>query len=285
MNCVYWYDDDSGYVTCGADGQVFSIRQKSIIEDQFHDKGTDFQSVIRVPELHNLYVVGGSKLIEVKDRKEVEKIDVGRALSQVVLSNTGKALFVSTAGEETPGAVLLFRFPFEKTMEVQAHSKRITRMKLSNNGQQLFTVGEDGHLVIYDVKDRDIEGKRGGYDLEQSRYEISDEILTGEQQIEELHSKKNTLINENQQLQEQDGGVKDMISLKKKDEELQKIREDSNANKVNDSTKYEALNSDKQNKTSLFDGQIKSQELKYAAKKEAQKNQYSKNMLEDSTKY
>ena len=76
-----------------------------------------------------------------------------------------------------------------------------------------------------------------------------------------------------------------MISLKKKDEELQKIREDSNANKVNDSTKYEALNSDKQNKTSLFDGQIKAQEFKYAQKKETQKNQYSKNMLDDSTKY
>ena len=157
----------------------------------------------------------------------------------------------------------------------------VTRLRLSNCAQYLFSSGKDGHLVIYDVKDKDPRGLRKDKEL---GMEYSDEILTIEQQIEELNNRKNQLQAESLQLQEKDG-VKDLISLKKKDEEHAKLVEDHNANIINDSTKLEALNSDKQNKASLFDGQLKALDHKYAAKKEQQKNQYSKCMLEDSTKY
>ncbi len=65
--------------------------------------------------------------------------------------------------------------------------------------------------------------------------DYSDEILTLESQIEELNTKKSQLLADNQTLQEKDG-VKDLIALKKKDEEYGKITEELTANTINDNT-------------------------------------------------
>jgi len=71
-------------------------------------------------------------------------------------------------------------------------------------------------------------------------------------------------------------GVGDILALKKKDEELLKINEDATANSISDNTKMEALSSDKQNKASLLDGNIKQQDQHYTGIKEQQKNDYAK---------
>lgn len=53
-------------------------------------------------------------------------------------------------------------------------------------------------------------------------------------------------MNENTQLNNKDG-VGDILAIKKKDEELMKIQEDSTANNISDNTKMEALTSEKTN--------------------------------------
>ncbi len=68
-------------------------------------------------------------------------------------------------------------------MEVQAHSAPITWMKLSFCTNFLFTVADDGHLMIYEVKDKDPKGKR---DKDGIGMEYSDEILTIDSKLEEL---------------------------------------------------------------------------------------------------
>ena len=129
-------------------------------------------------------------------------------------------------------------------------------MKLSFCTNFLFTVGDDGHLIIYDVKDKDPKGRR---DKDGIGMEYSDEILTLDSRLEELDQKKKSLFADNQSLKSKDG-VGDMLVLKKKDEELLKIQEDMTANSIQDNTKMEALQSDKQNKGSLLDGTIKQQD-------------------------
>lgn len=47
----------------------------------------------------------------------------------------------------------------------------------------LFTVGDDGHFMIYEVKDKDPKGKR---DKDGIGMEYSDEILTLDSRLEEL---------------------------------------------------------------------------------------------------
>jgi len=40
-------------------------------------------------------------------------------------------------------------------MEIQSHQKAITRMKVSFDDNYIFTVGEEGAVIIYEVKDKD----------------------------------------------------------------------------------------------------------------------------------
>ena len=47
----------------------------------------------------------------------------------------------------------------DKINEIQAHTKKIERMRLSYDNHHLFTVGADGCFYIHDVKDRDPKGK------------------------------------------------------------------------------------------------------------------------------
>jgi hypothetical protein len=68
----------------------------------------------------------------------------------------------------------------ERITEVQAHSKAIERMRLSYDNHHLFTAGEDGCLIIHDVKDRDPKNKGKERDI----LPYADEIITEKTEID-----------------------------------------------------------------------------------------------------
>lgn len=47
-----WYEDDSGFSSCGQDGAIYtwSLKDCGNREDEYLDKGTTFFSVVKVPE-------------------------------------------------------------------------------------------------------------------------------------------------------------------------------------------------------------------------------------------
>ncbi len=101
-----------------------------------------------------------------------------------MLSANARTLFVSSNEPGHPGSIIILKAnPLEKVMEVQAHSAPITWMKMSFCTTFLFTVGDDGHFMIYEVKDKDPKGKR---DKDGIGMEYSDEILTLDSWLEEL---------------------------------------------------------------------------------------------------
>lgn len=68
-------------------------------------------------------------------------------------------------------------------------------MKLSYDNNYLFSAGQDGALIIHDVKDRD---PRGGVKREREGMNLpfSDEILTEKQEIEYYFNEKENLEND-----------------------------------------------------------------------------------------
>ena len=68
-------------------------------------------------------------------------------------------------------------------------------MKLSNCASFMFTGGKDGHLMVFDVKDR--ESSRARRDKDMLSMEYSDEVLTLDGQIDELNGRKAQLVVEN----------------------------------------------------------------------------------------
>jgi hypothetical protein len=78
--------------------------------------------------------------------------------------------------------------------EVQAHSKPIERMRISYDNNFLFTGGQDGLLIIHDIKDRDPrapKAQRDGLGLP-----FSEEILIDKQDIENFITDKENLEGE-----------------------------------------------------------------------------------------
>jgi hypothetical protein len=52
VRCINWYEDDSGFVSCGADGAIYNwnLKEAQKNEDEHMDKTTVFSSVVKVPE-------------------------------------------------------------------------------------------------------------------------------------------------------------------------------------------------------------------------------------------
>jgi len=90
-----------------------------------------------------------------------------------------------------PGAIQVWKLPFEKATEIQAHASPITRLRITHNNTHLFSVGMDGMLAIFDVKDRDPKRDPEGV---QGQLKFSQEILSDKLEVD-------TMVDEEQQLQ------------------------------------------------------------------------------------
>jgi hypothetical protein len=66
-------------------------------------------------------------------------------------------LLSGLAEPEKPGALRAYKFdPMDGDfLEVQAHSKPIERIRISCDDAYIFTVGQDGCLFIFEIKDRE----------------------------------------------------------------------------------------------------------------------------------
>jgi hypothetical protein len=98
-------------------------------------------------------------------------------------------------------------------------------MRLSFDNNYLFSAGEDGALIIHDVKDRDPRagGKR---DREGLGLNFSDEILTEKQELENyINEKENKEAEWNEVNSNENMGK--MIDLKNLDDEINRLSEEN----------------------------------------------------------
>ena len=55
--------------------------------------------------------------------------------------NGGKAMVCGVAENDKPGSIQILKLPFERVLEVQAHSLPIERLRLSYDNNFLFSAG------------------------------------------------------------------------------------------------------------------------------------------------
>jgi cilia- and flagella-associated protein 57 len=108
-------------------------------------------------------------------------------MTQIVISNSGKMMFVGCS----TGSIRSLRYPFSDQNDFQehhAHSKPITKMRISYDDQYLFTTSEDGCLFVFKIADKDEQ--RG---IKKEKVTVfADEILITKSDLEE----KNVLMTE-----------------------------------------------------------------------------------------
>ena len=97
---------------------------------------------------------------------------------QVILSHSGRMLFT---GAEN-GTVQSWKFPLShEFQEYQCHSRAVTRMCITYDDTHLFTVSDDGCLVIIDVRDKEIRAAKRDKEM----LAFSEEILVTKSDLDE----------------------------------------------------------------------------------------------------
>jgi hypothetical protein len=117
---------------------------------------------------------------------------------------------------ERPGAIQVWLRsedkPLDKSNEVQAHSRPVEKLRLSDDCLNLFSVGLDGMLCIFEVRDRDPRAQK----KTTGALQFSQEILTDQSAMEKDTHELEALQQEDAQLREPDNNnVEKGIEMKR----------------------------------------------------------------------
>lgn len=180
VKSISWLEDDTGFVSCGWDCSIFLWKLLHDVDTpenpsdpvwEFRlknntgncvaiyrpdDVESHFQPVVyatstdkTIRELKTL-VQGSGETVQLKV-KESQRFEEQTTFSQVLCSFQRKFLICGTAEQDKPSSIQIFKRDFAKVCEIQAHSKQLSRLKLSFDNTKLFSVGEDGVLAIYSL--------------------------------------------------------------------------------------------------------------------------------------
>ena len=190
---IAWLDDDTGFVTCGQDAQIYVWRLYPAAGESQPAwsfkllQKTSFSSVACFKTEADLeptvFAACSDRCIREIVRENPDstqgtfKLGYSENLtySQVLLGAHRQTLYAALAEPNRPGSIQIFSYArgehMEKVLEVQAHAQQIERMRLNYDNSKLFSVGIDGTLCCFSV-------------LGRSRVQNMTEILHGEILIE-----------------------------------------------------------------------------------------------------
>jgi len=165
---------------------------------------------------------------------------------------------------------------------VQAHSKPVEKLRLSDDCMNLFSVGLDGMLCIFEVRDRDPRNQK----KQQATLPFSQEILTDQNAMDKEVAELAGLKQEDEQLREPDNNnVEKGIEMKRQTDKISSLQGRLESDKIDAESKYlslqenkrEAMNNNENKRKDLLDRQQEEIETK--------RNEYSQKMLEDSGRF
>ena len=109
-----------------------------------------------------IYVSGSDRSIrEIKDGEETLRYEENVTYSQILTGYMRRLIVAGVSESDRPGSIQIFRYDnqsnqrLDKQVEVQAHSKQIERMRMNYDNSKLFSIGLDGVLACFSMKDND----------------------------------------------------------------------------------------------------------------------------------
>jgi len=131
VRCLHWFDDDSGFISGGWDGNVFAWHlyvNKNDVKDgkdcnpkfAFTHKNFQFACVANKPESKDIvYAADVDKSVkQIHNGKETDRYEAGVNISQIQVLNGGKAMVCGIAENDRPGSIQVVKLPFERALEV-----------------------------------------------------------------------------------------------------------------------------------------------------------------------
>ncbi|KAJ3220181.1 Cilia- and flagella-associated protein 57 [Dinochytrium kinnereticum] len=240
VRSIFWSPDDTKIVTAGMDGAIYDWALKDLSgtsgsgikrEGESILKSCSYTSAVATPDGRSIFAVGSDKTLkEVVDSQIVRELESDTVLTQVVLSHSGRMMFVGTAN----GTIRSMKFPLGNEpgeyQEHQGHSGPITKLRISFDDQYLFSSSEDGSLYIYKISDKEGRG------LKREREIVyADEILVTKSDLEEknqMMAELKTRVEELKMENEYQLRLKDMNFNEKIKEVTEKFMQEIEALKI-----------------------------------------------------
>eukprot|EP00002_Diphylleia_rotans_P000166 TRINITY_DN1008_c0_g1_i4.p1 TRINITY_DN1008_c0_g1~~TRINITY_DN1008_c0_g1_i4.p1 ORF type:complete len:1179 (-),score=303.89 TRINITY_DN1008_c0_g1_i4:414-3950(-) len=278
VRSISWTPDDSRIISAGMDGAVYEWKLRDFKrEGENVLKTCNYTCAVITPDSRTTFAVGSDKkLKEISDSQINKDFDTGIALTQVVLSHSGRMLF---AGTES-GSIRSYKFPLTgEFQEHQCHSESVSRMRISFDDSFLFTVGEDGCLFIFDIRD-----KEGRQQKREKDAPFAEEILVTKSDLEEktqLMQELKTKVDELTMQNEYQMRLKDLNYTEKTKELTEKFTQEIEADKA----RYEVLLQEKNDMEIEYEDKIKQIEERHQLALQELEAQYQQKIMGEVERY
>ncbi|KAI8825817.1 WD40-repeat-containing domain protein [Fimicolochytrium jonesii] len=167
VKSLFWTQDDGRIVSAGMDGAIYDWALRDLTgsggggikrEGESILKSCNYTCAIATADGRNIYAVGSDKTLkEITDSQIVREQESDVVLTQVILSQSGRMMFVGTAN----GTIRSIKYPLgndNEFQEHQAHSAPVTKLRVSFDDQFLFSTSEDGALYVFKISDKEGRG-------------------------------------------------------------------------------------------------------------------------------
>ncbi|KNC99492.1 uncharacterized protein SPPG_04888 [Spizellomyces punctatus DAOM BR117] len=182
VRSLVWTQDDAYLVSAGADGAVYAWSVAEMKRENEHIlKSTAYSCAVVAKDGKTMWAVGSDMMLkEITESTVTIEFESDQALTQLVLSNSGRMLFAGTAS----GTIRAIKYPLsghaDDFQEHIAHSGAITKLRVSYDDQYLFSASEDGTIYVFKISDKEERG------LRRERVMVfADEILITKSDLEE----------------------------------------------------------------------------------------------------
>ncbi|KAJ3005843.1 Cilia- and flagella-associated protein 57, partial [Thoreauomyces humboldtii] len=193
VRSLFWTQDDSRIVSAGLDGAIYDWALRDLTgsggsgikrEGESILKSCNYTCAIATGDGRSIFAVGSDKTLkEITDSQIIREQESDVVLTQVILSQSGRMMFVGTAN----GTIRSMKFPLSNEpgefQEHQAHSAPITKLRVSFDDQYLFSTSEDGALYVFKISDKEGRGLKRDREIV-----YADEILVTKSDLEEKNS-------------------------------------------------------------------------------------------------
>jgi hypothetical protein len=100
-------------------------------------------------------MTSGKNQKEAVPATEKRRFESNITFAEVCALKDARGLIVGTADNDRPGSIMIFRLDnFNRVFEIQAHSLKVTRIRLNFENNFMFSGSKDGSLGIWEVKDQ-----------------------------------------------------------------------------------------------------------------------------------
>ena len=290
IKSLYWAHDDQQLLSAGLDGAVYQWNIKELKrEGEYVKKGCAYSSVVCNHGGDAMFAVGSDDVI-----REVEfpvsivskEIESDRRISQVVLSASQKMFFSATADANRASVIRAYKLPLTgEFLEFGCLSSPVTRLRISYDDEHLFACGEDGVLVVFDIKDsdRNVKGLKRLRNLS-GECAYSEEILVTKSDLEEKTAMMVEFKNKVDELtlhNEYQLRLKDMNYNEKIKEVTEKYTQELEHNK----NQFELLREEKNDLEMEYDEQIKQTRDKHQHKLQEYEATYQSKIMAEVERY